>query len=116
MFADPIANVTYATVAQTLPRTSTVGNKSTYRKSDGSLVATISHQTNKLRVRSMFRLDRNIDTNADGVLETYGAYLVLDRPVSGFSLTDCENLITCLTDLLQASTKAAIGKLYAQET
>lgn len=116
MFADPLANVTYATVAQTLPRISTVGSKSTYRKSDGSLVATISHQTNKLRVRSMLRLDRNVDLNADTILETYGAYVVLDRPVSGFSLVDCENLITCLTDLLQASTKAAIGKLYSNET
>jgi len=116
MFADPIANVTYATVAQTLPRISTTGNKSLYRKADGSLAITTSHQSSKNRIRSMLRIDRNVDVNADNVLETYGAYIVLDRPVSGFSQTDVENLITCLTDLLQASSKAAIGKLYAQES
>lgn len=116
MFADPIANVTYNSVAQTLPRTSTQGNKSVYRKSDGSLVATISHQSSKNRIRSMLRLDRNIDVNSDNVLETYGAYVVLDRPVSGFSETDVINLVTALTGLLTASSNAAITKLYSQES
>lgn len=115
-FADPIANVIYATVAQTLPRISTSGGKSVYRKSDGSLVATISHTSSGNRIRSMLRLDRNIDVNADNVLETYGAYLVLDRPVSGFSETDVINLITCLTGLLTASSNAAIIKLNSQES
>lgn len=117
MFADPIANVTYNSVAMTLPRTSTSGSKSTYRKSDGSLVVQVSHSnTGKSRVRSMIRIDRNVDVNADTVLETYGAYIVLDRPVSGFSETDVINLITCLTGMLTASSNAAISKLYAQES
>jgi len=116
MFADPIANVTYNAVAQTLPRISTTGTKSVYRKSDGSLVATISHSNSGNRIRSMCRLDRNVDVNSDNVLETYGAYIVLDRPVSGFSETDVINLITCLTGLLTASSNAAIIKLNSQET
>lgn len=116
MFADPIANVTFNSVAQTLPRTSTNGQKSIYRKSDGSLVITVSHTPNKQRVRSMIRIDRNIDVNSDNVLETYGAYIVLDRPVSGFTETDVVNLITCLSGLLTASSNAAISKLFAQES
>lgn len=116
MFADPIASITYNSVAMTLPRVSTTGLKSVYRKSDGSLVVTISHTPSKNRVRSMFRLDRNVDVNADNVLETYGAYLVIDRPVSGFSETDVVNLVTCLTGALTASTNAAIIKLNGQES
>jgi hypothetical protein len=116
MFADPIANVTYNSVAQTLPRISTNGLKSVYRSADGSLIITISHSTSRLRTRSMIRIDRNIDVNADTVLETYGVYTVIDRPVSGFSSTDVVNLVTCLTGLLTASTNAAITKLYGQES
>jgi hypothetical protein len=115
-FADPVADVTYATVAQTLPRISTSGSLSKYRKSDGSLVMTISHQTNRNRIRSMVRLDRNADTNADGILESYGAYLVLDRPTSGFAEADVVNLVTALTGFLTASTNAAIKKINSLET
>lgn len=117
MFADPIASVTYATVAQTLPRISTNGSKSVYRKSDGSLVITLSHQTARNRVRSMARLDRNIDTDANSVLDSNCAvYLVIDRPVTGFSETDVVNQSECLFGALTASTNAGLKKLYAQES
>jgi hypothetical protein len=117
MFADPIADITYATVAQTLPRVSTSGSKSVYRKNDGSLVITISHSnTGKNRIRSMARLDRNVDVNADSILENVGVYLVIDRPTSGFSETDVVNQVTCLTGFLTASTNAAIKKLNATES
>lgn len=115
-FADPLANVTLATVAQTVPRISTSGFKSLYRVSDGSLTATISHQPNGQRVRSMLRLDRYVDTNSDLILENLGAYIVIDRPISGFTETNVKDLVTCLTDLLQASSKAAITKLFNQES
>lgn len=117
MFADPLANVTYATVGQTLPRVASPNNKGMWRKSDGTLIATISHQTVNKLVRSVLRLDRFADVvGSDGILEKESAYVVIERPVTGFSLTDTENLVTCLTDLLQASSKAAIGKLYNQES
>lgn len=117
MFADPLASVTYATVAQTLPRVSTSGSKSVYRKSDGSLIMTLSHQSSKNRVRSMARLDRNIDTDANSILDTgCGVYLVIDRPVTGFSETDVVDQVTCLVGTLTASTNAGLKKLYAQES
>lgn len=118
-FADPLANVTLATVAQTLPRTISVGQKTTYRKSDGTLIATVSHQATKginPRVRSMLRLDQFLDTNSDLILEDLGVYIVIDRPLSGFTAAQVKDLVTCLTDLLQASSKAAVDKLYNQET
>lgn len=115
-FADPLANITLATVAQTLPRVTTSGQRSTYRKTDGSLVGTISHQTNKTRVRSMARIDQFLDVNSDLVLENLGVYLVIDRPITGFSQTQIKDLITCVTDWMTASSKAAMDKLYGLES
>lgn len=117
MFADPIANVTYNSVAQTLPRISTSGSRSVYRSADGSLIITVSHQTTRDgRIRSMYRLDRNVDVNADNVLETESCHVVLERPASGFSETDSINLVTCLAGSLTASTNAGIKKIHGMET
>lgn len=115
MFADPIANITYNAVAQTLPRISLSGQRSQYRKSTGEFVITISHQTTGQKVRSMYRLDRFVDVNADNVLENEAGYVVLERPVSGFSETDSVNLLTCLFGSLTASSNAGIVKLHGQE-
>lgn len=117
MFADPIANITYNGVAQTLPRVSTTGTKSIYRAADGSLVLTISHTTlgNGL-VRSLYRLDRFVDVNADLSLERDTHYYVRERPATGFTETDAVNAATCLFGSLTASTNAGIKKLNGQES
>jgi len=114
-FADPPPNVTLATVAQTLPRVSSSGNKSVYRKIDGSLVGTISHQQKGGNVRSLLRLDQFLDTNADLKLENLAVYLVIDRPVTGFTQAQVRDLTTCLTGWLTASSNAAIDKLFGLE-
>lgn len=117
MFADPIANITYNGVAQTLPRISTTGTKSIYRSADGSLVLTISHTNlGNARVRSLYRLDRFVDINADNILEQETVYTVRERPISGFTETDAINLSTCVFNSLTASTNAGIKKLNGQET
>jgi len=117
LFADPIPNITYATVAQTLPRISTSGARSVYRSADGSLVLTVSHQTTREgKIRSLFRLDRNVDVNSDLVLETESAHVVLERPASGFSETNSVDLLTCLFGALTASTNSGAKKLHAMET
>lgn len=117
MFADPLANVTYNAVAQTMPRVSQSGQRSVYRKSDGSLVATISHQTTgNGKVRSMIRIDRNVDVNSDLVLDTESAYVVLERPLIGFSETDAINLLTCLFGALTGGSNDGIKRLNGQES
>lgn len=117
MFADPIANVTYNAVAQTMPRVSQSGQKSVYRKSDGSLVITVSHQvTGANKVRSMFRIDRNVDVNSDLVLDTESGYVVLERPLLGFTETDAINLLTCLFGALTGGSNDGIKKLNGQES
>lgn len=117
MFADPIANITYNGAGVTMPRISTSGNKSVYRSSDGQFVLTISHQlTGNNKVRSMYRLDRSIDVNTDGVLETESWYAVRERPTAFFSETDTVNLAACLFGSLTAATNAGIKKIHGQET
>jgi hypothetical protein len=117
MFADPIPNITYNSVAQTLNRISNVGQKSIYQTVDGSLVLTISHQKSGAgKLRSVMRLDRHVDVNADLVLETESVYIVRERPLSGFTETDAINAITCLCNALTAGTNAGIKKLNAQES
>lgn len=115
-FADPIANVTLATVAQTLPRISSIGQRSSYRKADGSLLYTLSHQSNKTRVRSMMRADEFIDVNADLILEQLGVYFVIDRPLTGFTQTQVVDLSACLIGTLTASSNAALIKLFGGES
>lgn len=115
-YADPNVDITYATVNQSLPRIySASPNKGAYRKTTGEFVLTISHLNSGNRVRSMYRLDRFVDVNADNILESYGAYLVLDRPLTGFSETDVVNLVTALCGGLTASSGASIKKLNNQE-
>lgn len=116
-FADPVPNVTLATVSQTLGRISSRDMKSVYRKTDGSLIETISHEINPKtqRVRSMIRLDQYLDVNADLKLENQGVYLVSDRPITGFSQAQVVDLIVCLADQLKASTNAAAIKLFGLE-
>lgn len=117
MFADPIPGFTYNSVGLTLPRISSTGTKSTYRTSDGVFVVTVSHQTgNNGLIRSMSRIDRNIDVNADNVLERESCYVVLERPASGFTETDAVNLLTCLFGALTASTNAGLKKLNGMES
>lgn len=116
MFADPLANVTYDSVAQTLPRVSQSGQKSIYQKADGSLTMTISHQlAGSGKIRSVCRLDRFVDVNSDLELEQEAVYVVLERPKTGFSETDTVNLFSCLFGMLTAGTNAGIKKLHAQE-
>lgn len=117
MFGDPLANITYNGVTETLPRVSTSGSKSVYRKADGSLVVTISH--NSLpngRIRSLYRLDRFIDVNADNILEQDTTYVVRERPISGFSETDAVNIGTCVFTSLTANSNAGLKKLNGTET
>lgn len=116
MFADPIANVTYNGVSQTLKRMSINGNKATYRTNDGVLLATISHQTtNNGLIRSLYRFDRNVDVNADNVLERHTVYVVEERPATGFSATDAINLATCVFTSLTASSNAGLTMLHGME-
>jgi hypothetical protein len=116
-FADPIANLTIATVAKTLPRVSTSGSKSVYRQSDGLLVETVSHQESKQKVRSMVRIDETI-LHTDEKLYTHSFYVVYERPsfASPITVTKAKDLFSGLSGQMTATSSAAIEKIYNRES
>jgi hypothetical protein len=115
-FADP-QTVTVNAVAQAMPRVSTGGSKSTYRKADGTYVLTISHTESAQRVRSMVRIDQKSvvpdPLTSVNDYETLSFYCVLDRPIYGFTQTQVDQLVAGFKTWLDTT---AIGKLYAVES
>jgi hypothetical protein len=120
MFADP-QTITVNSVAQPMPRVLSDGTKSVYQKSDQTFTFTVSHQSlragGKDRVRSMVRVDQRAivpdPLTAVNDYETLGVYLVIDRPLAGFSSTQVDQLIAGLKTWLDST---AIGKLYGRES
>lgn len=117
MLSDP-QSVTLATVAQSLPAINRGNLTSTYRKADGSVTLTISHQpTAKGRIRHMTRLDIDYiapDPFTSANTEyTVSTYLVIDRPAVGLTQTQCRNVAEALVDFL---TDGNLDKILAQES
>jgi len=116
MFTDPQV-VTVNAVAQSMPRVSSSGLKTIYQKSDGNWIFTISHQPGKGRVRSMVRIDQRAvvadPLTAVNDYETLSFYVVLDRPDYGFTMTQCEQLVTGFKTWLD---NTAVDKLFGQES
>lgn len=104
MFTDP-QTVTVSTVAQTLPRTSAGVNAGEFRKDDSTYQLQISHQYGK-RTRRTVRLNHNKVAadpfTADNVLYSMSAYLVIDIPKAGYTVSEAkaiaDGLLKYLTD------------------
>lgn len=109
MLADP-QTVTINAVAQSLPSTARGVNTSTYTKDDGKVKLTISHAYGK-RTRRAVRLDFT-KTAADplissqNVIYSMSASLIVDTPLTGFSVTEAKQIIDALTGFLTASSDA----------
>jgi hypothetical protein len=116
MFSDP-QTITVNAVAQAMPRVETSGRKSIYQKSDQSFTLTVSHTPSRDRVRSMARVDQKAvvadPLTAVNDYETLSFYVVVDRPLAGFTSTQTEQLIAGFKTWLDST---AIGKLFGQES
>lgn len=116
MFSDPIT-VSLNSVNQTLPKIETGARKGIYRKSDGTLQATISHSPNGKRIRSMYRLDQFAvvtDPLGESDSDFQAVYIVWDRPNFGFTQAQVEQLTACLT--AEINEAGVTGKIFAQES
>jgi len=115
-FSDP-QTVTVATVAQSMPRIMSDGNKSVYAKADGTFTMTVSHTESKGRIRSLVRVDQRAivadPLTAVNDYETLSTYLVIERPVYGFTATNQYDLIAGLKTWLDST---ASGKLFGRES
>jgi hypothetical protein len=106
----------------TLPRISTGDMTSKYSNEDGTVVLTIATaRTNSNRLRHTFRIDKSKVTTdpydtTQNIDVSCSAYLVVDRPVAGFTAAEVEEVVKGLSEALSASTYAAVKKVLAKES
>lgn len=116
MFSDP-QSVTVNAVAQSLPATERNGGSSLYKKDDDSLKLTIGHQYGK-RNRFTVRLDAQKTAPdplvaANNQLYTASVYLVMDKPLVGYSNAEVRDIATALSAW---ATSANLLKVLGGET
>lgn len=109
-FADPQA-IKVSGVTTTLPRVDSGNYRSVYQSSDGKYKLTISTQEGK-RKRHSYRVDvsKIAPDPLTAVNSQVGmsAYIVIDRPLSGFDNTES---LAIVVGLLEAATEATNGDL-----
>lgn len=116
MFSDP-QSITVSGTAHSLPKVETGTRNGKYRKADGTFQLSISHKPDAKRVRSMYRVDQTaIVTDPITSLndsDFVGLYIVIDRPIFGFTEAQIEALRAGFVANL---TTATFSKLFAQES
>lgn len=118
-FEDPVS-ITVNAVAQSMPRTGSGINLGTFRQADGTNDVKIAHQYGK-RTRREFRFnDRKIAADPfDSTLNkevSMSAYLVVDLPPQGYTITEAQNVVDGLLAYLTASSSAKLIKFLGGES
>nr|UJQ85882.1 MAG: hypothetical protein 2 [Leviviridae sp.] len=119
MLADP-QSVTINAVAQSLPAVARGVNSSAYRKDDGTVALSISHQFGK-RTRRTARLDFS-KIVADPLVPatnqkvSMSAYLVIDHPPTGLTNAEIKYVVDALTAYLTASSGAKVTSIVGGES
>jgi len=103
-------------------RVSTGNFNSTYATSDGNNVATVSTQeSSSNRKRHLVRIDSSklttdIYEESKKQAVSMSAYLVIDRPVAGFTVTEAKKLVEGLVGLLSASSFSVTEKVISGQS
>lgn len=118
-FADP-QSVTVNAVAQVLPRTSSNGTSGAFTESDGEYQLVISHSYGK-RIRSTARLNHTKiapDPFVTDLNSEFSAsyYFVIDRPKTGYTVTEHVNNAAGLFGWATATSNAALTKIIGGES
>jgi hypothetical protein len=117
MFTDP-QTLTVNSVAKTMPRIEQNGTSSTYQMADQTFTFKISHQAvSGNRVRSMVRTDQRAivpdPLTSVNDYENLAVYLVIDRPLAGFTATQVDQLVQAMKAWL---TTTAVTSLFGRES
>lgn len=118
-FADP-QKVKVTETEATLPRVDTGSFASEYLSSDGTVALKLS-TANGRRKRHVARIDLSkittdpFDTSQNVEVST-SAYVVIDRPLAGFTNAECKKLVEGLVTFMSASTYSATEKLLGSES
>lgn len=118
-FADP-QSLTINAVANTLPRTSSGISSGTFSKDDGTVKEIVSHSYGK-RTRHSLRVDfQKIAPNplisAQNILYSMSSYIVVDVPVTGFTIVEQKQIVDALTGYLTASSGSKVTQLLGGES
>jgi hypothetical protein len=106
----------------TAPRVSTGDFKSVYETSDGLNKLTLSTtESASNRKRHLVRVDveklaTNIYEESKKQSVSMSVYLVVDRPVNGYTVAEAKKLVEGLVGLLSASTYALTEKVLGGES
>jgi len=106
----------------TAPRVSTGNFNSIYETSDGVNVLTVSTQeSGSNRKRHLVRIDvskltTNIYEESKKQTVSMSVYLVIDRPIAGFTVAEAKKLVEGLVGLLSASTYSLTEKVLGGES
>lgn len=117
-FADP-QSVTIATVPHSLPRVSSGTNAGAFATSDGLVRLSVNSIYGK-RTRRTLRLD-HAKIAADPLVTdqnlryNMAAYLVVDVPVVGYSVTQQKEVVDALAAYLTATSGARVTQLLGGE-
>lgn len=119
MLADP-QSVTISAVANSLPAVSRGVNTSTYKKDDGLLGLSISHQYGK-RTRRTVRIDHSKIAadplvSSQNIKYSMSAYLVIDVPITGYTVAEAKAIIDGFTTYLTASSSAKVTSVLGGES
>lgn len=117
-FADP-QTVTISAVANTLPRISSGVNSGIFQKDDGNVKLSMSHQYGK-RTRRTMRLDFSKIAadpliSSQNIKYSMSTYLVVDQPITGFTVSEAKAIVDALTLYLTASSGAKVTQLLGGE-
>ncbi|DAD52134.1 coat protein [ssRNA phage Gephyllon.1_8] len=117
-FSDP-QSVTISAVAIPLPRISSGTNSGGFQSNDGNTQISISHTYGK-RTRRVLKLTTS-KIAADPLISStnikysMSTYLVVDTPVTGYTVTEAKQVIDALVAYLAASTGAKVTQLLGGE-
>jgi len=106
----------------TAPRVSSGDFKSIYETSDGLNVLTLSTTTSSAnRKRHLCRIDvsklaTNVYEESKKQSVSMSAYVVIDRPVNGFTNAEAKKLVEGLVGLLSATSYSVTEKLLGGES
>lgn len=119
MFTDP-QTVTINSVAQTLPRTSFGADKGAFKKDDGTVSLSVSHQYGK-RTRRQVRLEHSkissdVFLPATSVRQAMSVYMVIDTPTTGYTVAEAKQIVDGLLAYLTASSGASVTKILGGES
>lgn len=117
-FSDP-QSVTISGTANSLPRVSSGVNSGGFLSNDGNVALSVSHSYGK-RTRRVLKLDTSKIApdpliSSQNIKFSMSAYLVVDTPVTGYTVAEAKAVVDALVAYLSASTGARVTQLLGGE-